>query len=365
MTDLVFHSTLGPSRLFLRRGIEEELAASLGACAAPGLLLTDSRVARAQGFRQERILDARDLARLALPEGEGAKNSANLLTVLGEMAELGLERGSPLLAWGGGMVGDLGGLAASLWMRGVPFLFVPTSLLAMVDASLGGKTAINFAGRRNVVGSFWPAREVWMGLDALATLPEREWSSGYGELLKAAWLSDDAWARRLEADPGSWLRWDHPDLPGHVERALRFKLAIVEEDEREAGRRTLLNLGHSLGHVLEAEAEDDPPAHGHAVLLGMLAAVLVAGRAGVATPGDTSEMRDRLVALLRGLGLLPRPDLAGEAVGRWSAAMARDKKVREGRLRLVLPERVGTAVVAPVTPAVLEAGLEDWRRCLA
>jgi 3-dehydroquinate synthase len=365
MLNLVFHSILGPSRLHLRRSVEDELATSLAAHPAPRLLLTESRVARAQGFRQERVMDQTDMVRLVLPEGESAKNSANLLTVLGEMAESGLERGSPLLAWGGGMVGDLGGLAASLWMRGVPFLFAPTSLLAMVDASLGGKTAINFAGRRNAVGCFWPAREVWMGLDALSTLPEREWSSGFGELLKAAWLSDDGWARQLEEDPGSWLRWDHPALPGHVERALRFKLAVVEEDERESGRRTLLNLGHSLGHVLEEHAEDDPPAHGHAVLLGMLAVAHVAGRAGVATPAATREMTERLVILLRGLGLLPRPELAREPVTRWVAAMARDKKVQAGRLRLVLPVRVGEAVVAAVGPGVLEAGLEDWRRSLA
>ncbi len=356
---LTFHSSLGESRIWLGRQAGESIAAALAEFPGPRLLLTESRVARAQGHFQEQVMDRVDLQRLVLPEGEGAKNSANLLTVLGEMAELGLERGSPLLAWGGGMVGDLGGLAASLWKRGVPFCCVPTSLLAMVDAAVGGKTAINFGGQRNSVGSFWPARAIWIDLDSLATLRPEDWSSGFGELLKAAWLQDDEWARQLERQPAELLRADHPDLPAHVERALRFKLEIVEQDEREAGCRMLLNLGHTFAHALEALRGEELK-HGHAVLLGMLAAARTARLAGVADAATADMMEDRLRGVLLELGLLPAPALAELAVPVILARMAQDKKVSAGRLRLVLPVRPGEARLETVTLPLLERALTDW-----
>lgn len=357
--ELTFHSLLGDSHLWLGRGAGERIGQALEEGTRPRLLLTDARVARHQGFRQEAVMDRLDLSRLVLPEGEGAKNSANLLTVLGEMAEQGLERGSPLLTWGGGMVGDLGGLAASLWMRGVPHIFVATSLLAMVDASLGGKTAINFAGRRNALGTFWPARRVILDLDSLATLPEADWSSGFGELLKAAWLSDDSWARALEQEHASLLRWDSPDLAGQVERALRFKLGVVQADERERGERALLNLGHSFAHALESSLEGELK-HGHAVLYGLLAAARASRLAGVATPADSDEMENRLQDLLRLLGLWPAPTLRALPVAELMQGMLADKKISDGQLRLVLLERPGRPRLECLAPELAERAWREW-----
>jgi 3-dehydroquinate synthase len=362
--EFVFHSLLGESHLWLGRQGGEVICEGLAGLPEPGLLLTDARVARHQGRFQEPVLERRSLQRLVLPEGEGAKNSANLLTVLGEMAELGMERGSPLLAWGGGMVGDMGGLAAGLWKRGVPFYFVPTSLLAMVDAAVGGKTAINFADQRNSVGLFWPARRVWIDLDSLATLPEAEWSSGFGELLKAAWLSDGAWARELEQSAVSLLRWDHPALAGHIQRALDFKIQRVEEDEREAGSRALLNLGHSFAHALEAQLGEDLK-HGHAVLYGMLAAARAARLAGVSDAATADEMEQRLLGVLRDLSLWPAPQLMEVPVADLLRRMAADKKVQGGRLRLVLPERPGAARLEVVDAALVERVWTEWGRMLA
>jgi 3-dehydroquinate synthase len=363
LPELVFHSQLGPSRVWLGRGGLETLCRAALDLPAPRLLLSETRVARALQRQQEELLERVEPQRLILPAGEGAKNSANLLTVLAEMAALGMERGSPLIAWGGGMIGDLGGLAASLWKRGAPLVLVPTTLLAQVDACVGGKTAINFAGLRNAVGSFWPARRVVADLDALASLPREEWLSGFGELLKAAWLSDEAWARELEAGGEELLRADHPALERHVERALRFKIAVAEADEREAGPRALLNLGHTFAHALEA-VRGEGLRHGQAVLYGMLAAARAARMAGVAAPAEADEMEGRLRGLLRRLGLLPAPELAALPRAALLKAMAQDKKARDGRLRLVLPERPGRARVEEVDATLAACVWEEWGRLL-
>lgn len=364
MPELVFHSSLHESRIWLGRSGLERLAGALAELPAPRLLLTESRVARACQRAQEELLDRVDMQRLVLPEGEAAKNSASLLTVLGEMAALGMERGSPLLAWGGGVIGDLGGLAASLWKRGTPLLLAPTSLLAQVDACVGGKTAVNFAGLRNAVGSFWPARRVVADLDSLATLSRGEWICGYGELLKAAWLEDGAWAAELEDEASDLLRADHPELERHVERALRFKIRLAEQDEREEGPRALLNLGHTFAHALEAVLENELR-HGQAVLLGMLAAARASRLAGVATAGDADRMEERLLRVLRELGLLPAPRLAELPLPELMAALAQDKKVRGGRLRLVLPERPGRACLREVERPLVERIWMEWGRLLS
>jgi 3-dehydroquinate synthase len=348
------------TRLWLGRDGAPILAADLARRPRPRMLLTDNQVARARARQLEDLVEGSDLHRLVLPTGEASKNSANLLTVLAEMGSLGLERHSPLVAFGGGVIGDLGGLAASLWKRGVPLILVPTSLLAMVDACLGGKTAINFGGLRNAVGTFWPACLVVVDLDCLDTLPAREWAGGFGELLKAAWLSDGSWASRLEQDPAGLLRAGHPDLAGHLKRALRVKAALVEGDEFEAGERALLNLGHSFAHALEARG-DGELGHGQAVLFGMLAAARASRLTGAAPPAAADEMEERLRRVLASLGLLPARKLVRLSVANLMKAMTQDKKVREGRLRLVLPETPGRARLQDVAGETVAEAWRQWK----
>jgi len=352
------------SRLVLGRGLNENLARVVGAYTGPRLLLSESQVARARQEQLEDLMERVEVDRLMLRAGEEGKSSVSLLAVLAELHALGAERGSPLLAFGGGMVGDLGGLAASLWKRGMPLILAPTSLLAMVDACVGGKTAINFGGERNVVGTFWPAQWVVVDLDALATLPRRQWVSGFGELLKTAWLGDATWAEELEASVGDMLRADHPRLHAHVERALCFKIAITERDEHEAGERALLNLGHTLAHVLETREEVEL-AHGEAVLLGMLAAVLVARETGTCGPGEAGAMEAALLRVLQHLDMARIPGVADLPLDEVLNAMARDKKVRRGRLHMVLPCRRGAAHVVDVELPLLRRALDGWKERVA
>ncbi len=324
----------------LGRGQQAALSAALERHPSPRLLLSDSNLAACQQCFLDELDEDLEIQRLILPPGESTKSTANLLVVLGEMRRLGMERGSPLAAFGGGVVGDLGGLAASLWKRGVPFLQCPTSLLAMVDASVGGKTAVNFGGQKNAVGSFWPPVAVFADLDLLSTLPVEERVCGFGELLKAAWLSDAHWAEELENDRRKLLDLDPEPVERHVERAIRFKRKVVIEDEREVGPRALLNLGHSFAHALESQSAGLLK-HGQAVLLGMRAAAACSGSSGFAPAEVVEEMCGRLDATLAALGLrVPESCREVQALMGW---MNTDKKVSGGRLRLVLPIRVGEA----------------------
>ncbi len=354
----------GTTHLRIGRNLNEQLAEVLRAYPAPRLLVSESQVARARQRQLEDLQDRVEHGRLVLRAGEEGKSSVSLLAILAELHELQAERGSVLVAFGGGMVGDLGGLAASLWKRGMPLVLAPSSLLAMVDACVGGKTAINFGGTRNSVGTFWPADHVVVDLDCLETLPQHEWLSGFGELLKTAWLSSPAWAEELEAEGSALFRHDHHRLDHHVEQALRYKIQLTQRDEKEQGERALLNLGHTLAHVLEAREEVELP-HGQAVLLGMLAALLVARQVGEAEPGDATEMEKRLIGLLKGVKLLPRPDLAALPSQELVEAMAQDKKVRHGRLRMVLPRRVGDCVVREIEAAQVLKGLQAWKERLS
>lgn len=350
--------------LLIGRDLNGPLADRLLGYPPNSLLLSESRVARARQGQLEDLQDRVEHSRLILRAGEEGKSTVSLLAVLAELHGLQAERGSVLVAFGGGVVGDLGGLAASLWKRGMPLVLVPTSLLAMVDACVGGKTAINFGGTRNCVGSFWPAEHVVVDLDCLESLPKEEWVSGFGELLKASWLHDAAWAEELEALGPGLLRHDHPRLQHHIEQALRFKIALTQRDEHEGGERALLNLGHTLAHALEVQ-EELRLAHGQAVLLGILAAILLSADLGIATPREARAMEDRLLHLLAALDMLPRPDFAQLPLEELVLAMGQDKKVRGGRMRMVLPERVGASSIHEVEAEQVRRALEAWKERVA
>lgn len=333
MLELSLHrSTLSSTISFTDEPLEA-LLKELGQAPGPRLLCSDAHVARAQRAWLDSLHDSWEHASWILPAGDTSKNSANLLSMLAEMHRLAMGRDCPLVAFGGGMCGDLSALAASLWKRGVPFYFVPTSLLAMVDASVGGKTGINFGGVKNSVGSFYPARHVWIHTAFLKTLPQREWASGFGELLKMAWLDDDAWAQELEESLPQLLDVEHAALSEHIRRAVECKARVVSLDLEDRGPRRLLNLGHSFAHALEAESEGEI-AHGQAVLIGMLAAVLASARAGLLSASRAEELDRRLMSVIRQLEIeWPAECDDVDSLMEW---MKQDKKNEAGELRLIL-----------------------------
>ncbi len=274
-----------------------------------------------------------------LPPGEPTKSLAVVERLYSRLAKERLERESPIVAVGGGVVGDLTGFVAATYLRGCPFIQCPTSLLAMVDSSVGGKVAVNLPEGKNLVGAFHQPRVVVIDTDVLRTLPLRELRCGLAECIKHGLGLDAAlFAWTEEALPGVLAL--EPDVVVElVRRNVEVKAAIVVEDEREKGRRALLNLGHTFGHAIEATMGYGVYEHGEAVALGTIAACEMAEREGLAPAGTKA----RFEALVRRIGL---PDIArglpSDAV--LVECMRGDKKVQDGKLRLVLPTGVGASV---------------------
>jgi 3-dehydroquinate synthase len=284
-------------------------------------------------------------------DGEGAKDSATLASLWDVCAELPLGRDDLIVALGGGVVGDLAGFAAATWMRGVALLQVPTTLLAMVDASIGGKTGINLPHGKNLVGAFHQPIAVAADPSVLATLPERLRIEGVAEIVKAGLIADATLLERIERDPEGVRRGDVELLRSLVLRAAGIKARVVAADERESGERAHLNLGHTYGHVLESLSGYGTYLHGEAVSVGLIVALEV----GVELGRTPRELADRTRACLEAVGLPTAvPALDREAV---HATMARDKKARDG-VRMVLLEAVGRPVLQPVTSATLDAVLD-------
>jgi 3-dehydroquinate synthase len=284
-------------------------------------------------------------------DGEGAKDPATLASLWDVCAELPLGRDDLIVALGGGVVGDLAGFAAATWMRGVALLQVPTTLLAMVDASIGGKTGINLPHGKNLVGAFHQPIAVAADPSVLATLPERLRIEGVAEIVKAGLIADATLLERIERDPEGVRRGDVELLRSLVLRAAGIKARVVAADERESGERAYLNLGHTYGHVLESLSGYGTYLHGEAVSVGLIVALEV----GVELGRTPRELADRTRACLEAVGLPTAvPTLDREAV---HATMARDKKARDG-VRMVLLEAVGRPVLEPVASATLDAVLD-------
>ena len=290
----------------------------------PFVVVSDSNVGPLYGAPLAQALSA---ALITLPAGEEQKTLATVGRLYERFVELGLERSGTVVALGGGVVGDLAGFAAASYMRGVAWVNVPTSLLAMVDASVGGKVGVNLAQGKNLVGAFYPPALVLADISTLETLPAAEFATGMAELVKAALVGDPELFAWLEGGQGRpCQRW--------LERALAVKVAVVEADPLERGPRAKLNLGHTVAHGLE-KASAYQLRHGQAVAVGMIAEARMAEAVGLAQPG----LACRLEALLPRLGLPTRcPGLSPAAV--WQA-MAADKKRANGRLRFSLPARLG------------------------
>lgn len=280
---------------------------------------------------------------LGVPEGEEAKSLHTMTALLRQLATQGAHRQDPVVALGGGAVGDLAGFVAGTYMRGVPFVQVPTTLLAQVDAAIGGKTAVNLPEGKNLVGVFHQPVAVIADVATLASLPEREYRSGMAEGAKVALTLDLELLERLEREPGAALERDPAALEDLVTRCVRAKAAVVGEDERDAGGRLVLNYGHTLGHALERLDAFRGRSHGEAVAIGMVFAAQLAERLGRAEPG----LAARHARLLSSLGLEPEGGLPeAEPI---LAAMRLDKKYRRG-IRFVLLEDVGRPVVVGDVP---------------
>ena len=274
-----------------------------------------------------------------VPDGEAFKTLDTVRSLYDRFVDGGLDRASPVFALGGGVIGDTAGFAAATYMRGVPLVQLPTSLLAMVDASVGGKVAVDHPRGKNLIGAFHQPELVVVDPDVLATLPEGEFRVGLAEVIKAGVIGSPALFEHLErrgAEPLEWV----------IGEAIRVKAAVVEEDPYERGRRAILNLGHTFGHALEVLSSFSLR-HGEAVAVGMAIAAEVAVRLGLCE----SSVRERLIALLRQFGL-PTACKGYEPEAIWEA-MATDKKRRGQRLRFVLPRAIGRVVVADDVPKEL------------
>jgi 3-dehydroquinate synthase len=293
-----------------------------------------------------------------IPAGEAHKTLDQWRAVLGRLVEQRAERGEFLLALGGGVVGDLAGFAAATYLRGVPLVHIPTSLLAQVDSSIGGKVGVDLPQGKNLVGAFYPPRLALADPALLLTLPRRQFVEGWAECVKLGVALDDDYFAFLEVDADALLRLDAELLCAAIARAVAIKAAIVERDEGEQGERALLNYGHTLGHAIEQVTGYERWLHGEAVSIGMAFAARLGHRIGV-TPAEVIERQD---ALLERIGLPTRAD--GLPLDRLFGAMTHDKKARDGKIRWVMPTALGqSALIAvpteDVRAALLEFGAAD------
>ncbi len=294
--------------------------------------------------RLQQAFEGFDCASVVLPDGESHKTLDTMERIYTALLERRFDRGCTLVALGGGVVGDMTGFAAATYQRGVDFIQVPTTLLAQVDSSVGGKTGVNHPLGKNMIGAFHQPRAVIIDIDTLNTLPDRELSAGLAEVIKYGLIDDPEFFEWLEGQMAA-LRARRPEALAHaIERSCADKAAVVAQDEREAGRRALLNLGHTFGHAIETGMGYGEWLHGEAVGAGMCMAARFSHQLGW-LEAEAVERITRLVAAA-GLPTVP-PKLGAE---RFEALMAVDKKVQGGQLRLVLLRGIGRAEVTADFP---------------
>ncbi len=316
--------------------------------AVPGrdvMVVTNDVVAPLYLDRLLRGLQGRRVESMLLPDGERHKTLETASRILDALVVARMNRDACVVALGGGVVGDIAGFAAACYQRGVDFVQVPTTLLAQVDSSVGGKTGVNHPGGKNLIGAFHQPRAVVSDTDTLRSLPARELRAGFAEVLKYGLVADASFLAWLEANVSALLALE-PDVVAHaVRRSCEIKAAIVAADEREHGARALLNLGHTFGHAIEAAAGYGEWLHGEAVGVGMLMAADLSSRLGWIGGAEVERVR----------GLLRRAELPTSApaigAGRALELMAMDKKVLAGRIRLVLLSCLGQGVVSGDYPA--------------
>jgi 3-dehydroquinate synthase len=337
---------IGPGRI-------DALDQCIPADATAIAVVTNPTVAALYGERAEAALarTGKRVLRIELPDGEAYKDWQSLNLIFDALLTHRLDRRCVLVALGGGVIGDMTGFAAAVYMRGVRFLQVPTTLLAQVDSSVGGKTAVNHPLGKNMIGAFHQPIAVVADTATLATLPARELGAGLAEVVKYGAIHDLAFLGWIEENAARLVARDPAALARALQRSCEIKAAVVARDERESGARALLNFGHTFGHAIESATGYGTWLHGEAVAIGMALAARFSVRLGRIRQADA----DRLVALLERLGLPVRPPAIARVA--WLEYMGRDKKNEGGRITLVLLDRLGSAAVVKDAP---EAELEEF-----
>ncbi len=320
------------------------------------IVVTDTNVAQPHAAIVQQSLEDAEIRTdlIVVPAGENTKSAAQIGQLWEQLRELGADRKSVVIAVGGGVVGDLAGFLAASYARGIRFYQVPTTILAQVDSSVGGKVGINLPGAKNMVGAFWQPAGVVIDTSVLDTLPEREYRAGLGEVVKYGVILDADFFTYLEEHVEQIKQRDHAVLTQVVARCCQLKADVVENDEREeTGLRAVLNYGHTFCHAFETVTGYGTLLHGEAVSIGMLCASRLAVNMG----RITSDITDRQYELLAQLGL--PVDVPNADMNDLLAAMQRDKKVEHGQLRFVLPTRMGhVELVAGVSPADARRAME-------
>ncbi|MEW8978712.1 MAG: 3-dehydroquinate synthase [Symbiobacterium sp.] len=325
------------------------------------LLVTDANVAPLYGDLVRDVLEAAGIktSRATVGAGEASKSLSHAFSLYTSCVKAELERSSAIVALGGGVVGDLAGFVAATYLRGIPFVQVPTTLLAQVDSAVGGKTGIDLPQGKNLVGAFHQPALVVADVGALRTLPRRELAAGMAEVVKYGVIRDEEFLKYVEVQVGNVLGHAPGVLEQIVERSCRIKAEVVAADPQEKGLRAILNFGHTVGHALEAASGYGAWLHGECVAVGMVAASAIARRSGILRDG---ELQLRLERLLERLGLPTRLP-AGLDPQSLEPFLRRDKKVRDGHINWVMPLRAGEVVVTSnVSSEAVRWGLEAVRR---
>jgi len=297
------------------------------------LIVSNVTVAPLYRDRVRPNLAGKKITTIELPDGEAHKTIATMQTILDQLVKTGANRDTTVIALGGGVVGDITGFAAACYMRGVSYIQIPTTLLAQVDSSVGGKTGVNHPQGKNLIGAFHQPKAVMIDTDTLSTLPDRELKAGLAEVIKHGAICDLEFFGWLEQNIDALLRKDPIALAHAIRRSCEVKAVVVAEDEREAGRRAILNFGHTFGHAIENRMGYGKWLHGEAVAAGMVMAAELSGIA-------ESDLQ-RLRSLLQRAGLPTVPPAI--AADDWLQAMGMDKKVQQKQLRFVLLRALGEA----------------------
>ncbi|MGH7780488.1 MAG: 3-dehydroquinate synthase [Candidatus Binataceae bacterium] len=355
-----FRVELGPSAhaVHVGAGILDDLGAlATAAGIKPGraALVTDSNVARHYAHRAVQSLKRAGFAPevIEIAAGEASKSLATVSMLYDRMTAAEIDRAGAVFALGGGVVGDLAGFAAASYLRGIAVVQAPTTVVAQVDSSLGGKTGVNHPLAKNLIGAFHQPRVIVADVATLATLPEREFREGFAEVIKYGAIMDAAMVSDLERDFDRIGKRDPAVLEAVVARSLRYKATIVAPDEREAGMRKILNFGHTLGHALEASAGYGRYLHGEAVAIGMTAAAALSQRHG----GLSADEASRLVRLISRAGLPTAMPPGRHHDAAFLNALRLDKKRTDGEIEFVLLDRLGHAFMRKLGTAEILAVL--------
>jgi 3-dehydroquinate synthase len=361
MPQATIHVPSGPYQAWIENGLLARAGSVLGDLlpeASRLFVITVAPVRKRWGTKLVSSLKAAGFAPevLVMPDGEPSKRLATIETLAEKLARLGADRKAVIIALGGGVVGDVSGMLASVYMRGIAFVQVPTTVLAQVDASIGGKTGVNLVAGKNLVGTYHHPRVVLIDPTVLKTLPDREFRSGLYEALKCGVIGNIELFLRFEQNRARILKRDLDELEWLIAQSVKLKAEVVSADEQEGGLRRVLNLGHTIGHALEAETNYRGLLHGEAVAWGMIAAANIALNVGRTDSVSAGRIADAVLSL----GRLPKVNVSPRKI---LARLQSDKKTVNGVVHFVLPREIGKVEIANDVPqnAVLEA-VEEIRR---